>query len=445
MKTPIYDFVKEYSKRDALRLHMPGHKGSGPLGFERYDITEIAGADCLYSATGIIKESEDSLTSIFDTGLSVYSCEGSSLCVRAMLYLAQLNSGARGGYALSGRNAHSSFITASALLGFDVKWLYPNSKESYLSCTISPEMLENALRSVRKKPFCVYITSPDYLGNIADIKGLSQVCDKFNIPLLVDNAHGAYLKFLPNDLHPITQGATMCCDSAHKTLPVLTGGAYLHISKKAPHVFKNQCKEALKLFGSTSPSYLILSSLDLCNRYLTDGYSDALATFTAELDKVKGRLKAYGFDILGTEPLKMTIKATTYGYMGTELACELEKRGVVCELCDKDLVVLMLSLENGFNTLKKIERCFYDIDRREPIRHRIPSVTPPQVSMSIRDAFFAKKCLLPLKECEGKIASGINTTCPPAVSILVPGEVIDKSAIKALKYYGYKDIYVIDK
>ena len=112
-----------------------------------------------------------------------------------------------------------------------------------------------------------YLTSPDYLGGMQDIAALSAVCDAHGVPLLVDNAHGAYLRFLPGgSRHPIDLGAAACCDSGHKTLPVLTGGAYLHLGPKAPVQEESTVRSALALFGSTSPSYLILQSLDACNR-----------------------------------------------------------------------------------------------------------------------------------------------------------------------------------
>lgn len=118
----------------------------------------------------------------------------------------------------------------------------PPSGGSYHRCAVTPEAVKAALSACRAKPAAVYLTSPDYLGNILDIKGIAEICHKAGVPLAVDNAHGAYLKFLPESLHPIDLGADICCDSAHKTLPVITGGAYLHISNSAPPLFAEQAK-----------------------------------------------------------------------------------------------------------------------------------------------------------------------------------------------------------
>jgi arginine/lysine/ornithine decarboxylase len=131
--------------------------------------------------------------------------------------------------------------------------------------------------------------------------------------LLIDNAHGAYLEFLQNSMHPIKLGADICCDSAHKTLPVLTGGAYLHTK-----VFSDKAKSALALFGSTSPSYLILQSLDAANKYISDGYKEKLTDFVKTVDTLKETLVENGYVLCGNEPLKITIKAKEYGYSFNE-------------------------------------------------------------------------------------------------------------------------------
>ena len=230
MDTPICDFVRNYIAQNTLRLHMPGHKGMPLLGMEAMDITEIQGADSLYEARGIIAKSEENASCLFGCK-TFYSTEGSSQCIRAMLYLVMLHAKARGRRMriAAGRNAHKTFLTAAGLLDIQVDWLY-GQNAGYLSCELTPAELDAYLCAAAEKPAAVYITSPDYLGRVADIPGLSQVCHRHGVLLAVDNAHGAYLKFLPESWHPVDLGADLCCDSAHKTLPVLTGGAYLHLS-----------------------------------------------------------------------------------------------------------------------------------------------------------------------------------------------------------------------
>jgi len=283
MNTPIADFVHLYASDGKARLHMPGHKGRAFLGCEAYDITEIAGADALYEADGIIAESEKNASSLFGTARTLYSTEGSSQCIRAMLCLC-LTCRASGASdtILAARNVHKSFVFAAALLGFRIQWLWPGQMTSLCACEVSAAALEQALSSMDTPPAAVYITSPDYLGGMADIRALADVCHRHGTVLAVDNAHGAYLRFLSPSLHPMDLGADICCDSAHKTLPVLTGGAYLHISPSAPGAFAAQAKQAMALFGSTSPSYLTLASLDLCNAYIADSYAQQFESNEAE-------------------------------------------------------------------------------------------------------------------------------------------------------------------
>ena len=234
--TPIADFVRDYAASDTSRLHMPGHKGRGPLGCEGLDITEIAGADELYEAEGIIARSEANTARLFGSAGSWYGTEGSSQCIRAMVFLAlqAAPKGSQRPVLLAARNAHKALLYAAALLDIDVEWLWPpeGPDASLCACPVSPAALTAALDKLEqagRRPFGVYLTSPDYLGGVQDIAALAPVCHGRGIPLLVDNAHGAYLRFLPGgSRHPLDLGADLCCDSAHKTLPVLTGGAYLH-------------------------------------------------------------------------------------------------------------------------------------------------------------------------------------------------------------------------
>ena len=255
METPVVDFVRNYQQRNPLRLHMPGHKGQGEI--ESLDITEVRGADVLYHERGILRKSEQNASLLFGSGKTLYSTEGSSLCIRAMVYLAKLRAEARKirPVILAGRNAHSSFVSACALMGVRIKWLRGSS---LMDCQPAWEDLEDALYSASEKPAAVYITSPDYLGNLADIEAMADICNQIGLPLMVDNAHGAYLRFLPEDQHPLTLNADLVCDSAHKTLPVLTGGAYLHIHREADPLFY---QNALLPLFTFLPAYLeVLSS-----------------------------------------------------------------------------------------------------------------------------------------------------------------------------------------
>ena len=214
MNTPVADFVQRYAKAGTARLHMPGHKGRCFLGCEPWDITEIHGADALYEAEGILAESEQNAAALFGSQRTCYSTEGSSQCIRAMLYLAVAASGSH--TVVAARNVHRAFVSAAALLDLEIRWLWPEESRSLCGCPISPAQLEETLHSLPEPPAAVYLTSPDYLGGMAEIPALAQICHQHGTLLLVDNAHGAYLRFLQPSLHPLDLGADLCCDSAHK-------------------------------------------------------------------------------------------------------------------------------------------------------------------------------------------------------------------------------------
>ena len=444
MDTPVCDFVRAYAARSGLRLHMPGHKGAALLGMEAMDITEVEGADVLYHAEGILQKSMGNAASLFGTARTVYSTEGSTLAIRAMLYLALLHGKTqrRKSLILAARNAHKAFMTSAALLDFSVEWLYPETERSLLSCRITAEELERRLSGMAELPAAVYITSPDYLGAMADIRGLSAVCRRYGVLLLVDNAHGAYLRFLPEDRHPISLGADLCCDSAHKTLPVLTGGAYLHISKGAPALLRSEAEHAMNLFASTSPSYLILQSLDAANRYLADGYRQRLAAFAAETAALKQRLTDAGFSLASEEPLKLTVSAKVCGQTGEELADHLRQFGIECEFSDPDYLVLMLTPEIGTAGLQKLEAALAAVRFRRMVCDPAPKLPVPERICSIREALFAPAEILPAAQCLGRVFASAAISCPPAVPIVVSGERIDEDALRCFAYYGIKSCRV---
>ena len=354
MTTPVADFLRAYAASGAARLHMPGHKGSGPLGCEAWDLTEIKGADSLYEASGILAESEANAAALFGSGATFYSTEGSSQCVKAMLFLALQNRRAgTPAVVLAARNVHKSFVHAAALLDFEPVWLWPEEAASLCACPITAEGLDRALSALSAPPAAVYVTSPDYLGNLADIAALAEVCHRHGTPLLVDGAHGAYLRFLSPSLHPLDQGADLVCGSAHKTLPVLTGGAYLHVSKTAPPAFREGARAALALFGSTSPSYLTRASLDLCNRFLAEEGPGRIRAAAEQLAERKRELSRQGWVLRGREPLKLTLDAAARGWNGLELAEHLRAGGVESEYADRDLCVLMASAETTPEDLRR--------------------------------------------------------------------------------------------
>ena len=467
MTTPIVDFVRRYAQSGTSRLHMPGHKGQSLLGFEPWDITEIKGADELYGADGIIAQSEANATRLFDTVHTYYSTEGSSQCIRAMLCLALQAAPAAGQrpVLLAARNAHKALLYAAALLDFDIQWLWPAPQDAgaLCSCPVSVAKLTGALQGLvqqGKRPFGVYITSPDYLGGVQDIAALAEVCRDFGVPLLVDNAHGAYLRFLPQGgQHPIALGAAMCCDSGHKTLPVVTGGAYLHLGKNAPVQDEAAVRNALALFGSTSPSYLILQSLDKCNQILSEGYPLRLLQCCGHLTRLRRELNEAaaakhcpGPLALESEPLKVTLDAAVLGLSGTELAEKLRAAKIECEYADPRYLVLMFTPDNPPQDFERLTAAVLRIAEELAGPVTLPEEAAGEFAelerglhrrCTIRQAVFAPQEQLPAEQAVGRICAMPTVSCPPAIPIVVSGEQITPAAAAWMKRYHVEEVSVI--
>ena len=442
MNKPICEFLEKYNKLNPIRLHVPGHKGKGVLGYEKNDLTEIDGADELYLPTGIIKESQDNASKLFGCP-TYYTVEGSSHAIRAMLYLTKIyaNKNGKKFSVLSARNVHKSFLSACALLGAEVNWIYNENSANYFSNYLTPEILDNYLKTVKELPCAIYVTSPDYLGNILDVENLAKIAKKYGAILLIDNAHGAYLKFI--DKHPISLGASICADSAHKTLPALTGGAYLHLSSEIYSELGSYAETALSLFGTTSPSYLILSSLDSVNDYLDNDFSKKLADFIIKLDALKTSLKTAGFTLIGSEPLKLTIDAKSYGYTGNEIVDILKSNDIFVEFYDSDYVVLMFTIEILDSEIEKVKQVLLSIKRREKLEK--PTLLPckNKCEISLTDAVYRLTETVDIDSAAYRVYGDFNLPCPPAVPIIMPGEIINENTINILKYYKVEKIKVI--
>lgn len=468
--TPIVDFVHRYARSGTARLHMPGHKGASLLGFEPWDITEIRGADELYEPEGIIAESEANATRLFGTAHTYYSTEGSSQCIRAMLCLAmQAAPAGQRPLLLAARNAHKALLYSAALLDFDIQWLWaqPEQSGALCSCPIAAQQLALALQTLAqqsKKPFGVYVTSPDYLGGVQDIAALSKVCKKYDVPLLVDNAHGAYLHFLPEgSQHPIQLGAAMCCDSAHKTLPVVTGGAYLHLGKNAPIQDEATVRGSLGLFGSTSPSYLILQSLDHCNQLLAGEYPQQIAHICKALQAMRSELNAvavtkgcpapFALETGACEPLKLTLDAASIGQTGDFLAGLLRSGGLECEYADPCYVVLMFTpynLSADFERLRELLLAQLNAlsapphipDNKSDLFLRLEQQL--KTCCSIRQAVFAPQIRIPVRQALGRICAMPTVSCPPAIPIVVSGEQITEAAVELMVQYQIHEVSVLN-
>lgn len=427
MNTPICNFLEKYTAENRLRLHMPGHNGEIP-----HDITEIYGADELYSSDasgGIIGTSEDIAAGLFGAKKTCYSCSGSTLAIQTALALLK----ARGCRRIAAsRYSHRSLVSAAALLRLDIKWLYPNE---YMSADVTYNA--EAISGVD----AVFITNIDYYGGTWKFV-------KPNIPVIIDNAHGSYLKFVDKRkfgteyVHPLELGyPMMVAESAHKTLPVLTGGAYLHFANGADGA---RAKEMMAMFGSSSPSYLVLESLDRFNGIISENTQLINNACEAVLE-LKERLTRSGIPLKKSDPLRITINARECGLSGFDYARGLRANGVECEMADENYVVMMFSALTTVEDCERAEMGALFVTMSAPKPFVKYPVIKPKVEMPIYEAMFKPQKIVPIENASGEVCAGLKCPCPPGVPLVMPGEVIDNAVIDALKIYGVKTVPVIAK
>ncbi len=426
--TPLKTALDEYIEKDLSRFHMPGHKGADCFpDYYKYDVTEVGGTDSLFEAAGALAETERRFSEIYGSGATLLSAGGSTLCIQAMLATA-LN---RGDSFIAARNCHASAVNAAALLGLNPIWI--NQRD-----------LKGAERAFEENPEvkALYLTSPDYFGVMSDIPAFAALCKKYGAKLLVDNAHGAHLHFFPTEMHPISLGADMCADSLHKTLPVFTGGALLHLKDVALY---EKAKQKMRLFGSTSPSYLIMLSADNCIEYLE---TKARADFAMLNGKVANlRYKAFEHGLApktrNVEPARLTLSVTAAEKSAGEFENSLREHWIEPEYVNSEWAVLMAS---PFNTERDFERVSKFLDDTfgngcAAFEERLSKM--PERALSVREAVFAESESVPVKNALGRVAASLVLPCPPCIALSAPGEIINEEIQGLFIKYGIERINLV--
>ncbi len=438
MATPLWDALTRYERLQRVSYHTPGHKGQAsllnPLLTASMDVTELPETGSLYDGGDAIEAAEQEAARVFGAGQTFFSGGGCTLCIQTMLALALR----RGDTVLMGRNAHRSAVHAAALLDLDVKWLTclePHEVETVL-------LRETSIRAV-------YVTSPDYYGRLADIEGLAAVCHRHNAALLVDNAHGSHLGAF--GCHPLALGADASADSAHKTLPVLTGGAYLHLAQNGRFAdcTREQVKAKMALFGSTSPAFPTLASLDLAQAWWE---TEGQAAFVRLRERTQSLFETVRMCKLSAtfdrcDPARLTLDC--HDGDAAIFAQRLRERGAEPEYADARYVVLLLSpfhTDEQFALLKQAIR----EAASEPLPQAVISPfsagmppTLPERAMSLREALFAAHESVPTAQAVGRISAGTICPCPPGVAVIVGGERFDANILDKLSAAQVQTVRVV--
>ena len=435
MAKPLWDAMERYRKKEYVRGHTPGHSGhAAPLAplasMLSYDLTEAEGLDSFFEASGPIAEAEALASRLFGSAGTVFSAGGCTLAIQAMLALAA----GPGQTVIFGRNAHRSAVNTAALLDLRPVWALPADGR------ITPAVLEPLLKA-HPDTAAVFITSPDYYGRLSPIGALSVLCRRYGTPLLVDNAHGTHLRFC-GGLHPLEQGASMTADSAHKTLPALTGGAFLQVGDPA---YLAAARGKMALFGSTSPSYPIMASLDLCRDWCEREGRIAFAGLAEKVGELRKLSQERGLPAEegACDPVRLTLRASAAGYTGWELAKDLLENGVSCEFADQSRVVLILTPFHTAKELLRIEDWLRRFRPRPPLAQEKYAWGAVRQAMTPREALFAAGKRLAVEKAAGKVALEALCPCPPGIPVVLPGEILSADAAEALKNSGIFEIKVL--
>lgn len=418
MSALLFKALQNYINKDMAVFHTPGHRGTLPYDLSlKFDLTELPETDSLFEPEGVLKESQIQAAKVFGAERTLFSAGGCTLCIQTMLRLAARE----GDTVIFGRTSHISAVNTASLLGINPVWVYPDGFPGrYDARNIRKALEEN------QNAKAVFLTNPDYFGCITPVDEIRHVCDEFGVPLLIDRAHGSHLPFLKGSGELIS-GAAMYADSAHKTLPVLTGGAYLNIFDSR---FADDALDAMRLFASTSPSYLILTSLDTAAQYLrTDAPADFEQTAAAVAD-LRKKAEECGLGILNgpTDPCRLTIE-TDSGFESAEI---LRKNGVQPEFFMGNYVTLICTPFNSGEDFKRLGGAIKLLSKKEnnTARSDFPKTT---AAVSPREAMNAESESVLSADSAGRISAGTAVPCPPGVPLLIPGEIITEEIAQFLQ------------
>ena len=473
-KTSIINFLNENAAISSVSFHMPGHKSRkdnyvkyGYAGLLndviKYDITEIPGADALYQPSS-------SLLAVMENYAELYGVRRTELLVNgssAGIMAAVLATVPIGGKLILGRNSHHSAFSALRLGGINPVYIQPETEPKYsLSAEISAYSLEDACKA-NPEASAVLITSPNYCGMLSDIAILSDIAHEYGMILIVDQAHGAHLKFFDYDAKALrdsgafvphishaaeTLGADIVINSTHKTLFSFTGSGILNVCSAG--VDADAVSDALRMLQTTSPSYLLMASLDINEKIMREHGREIIASWKSDLDmfykeaaRIPGLTLVQGRGERGTGaadeecfPLyryregpdisKINISMAELGLSGERLDKELRYRGIISEMVHGEYLLLMSGAGSTRSDYEKLLYALKDISDNYGIG-KIKKQAPRSFEAPVPEIGYVptEGELVPLYESEGRVIYDPVITYPPGTPVICPGEIMSMETI----------------
>ena len=478
MKRNLFEELKTYGESDFYPFHMPGHKRNPDSGFlpEMYkiDITEIDGFDNLHHAEGIIKNAQEKAASLYHSKETFYLINGSTVGI--LTSIAALSD--RGKKLIMARNCHKAVYHGAFLNQLETEYIYPKMIEEFgISDGITAQQVEDKIQEIilregisdeqaGKLIAGIVVTSPTYDGILSDVNGIVKIAHNYGIPVIVDQAHGAHFGFhsaFPENA--VSDGADLVIHSTHKTLPAPTQTALLHYNSLL--VSLETVKKYLRIYQSSSPSYVLMAGIDSCMDFVKREGQERLEQLLisrkelSERSKELKKIKIYpsmlerginGHDISkiffqGTEePGRLLISVRGSGFTGQQLYDVLrETYHLQMEMCASDYVIAILSMmdrKEGFDRLWKAlsetDKLLTNTEKNtKEEKTQFPEYChfQPDAVLKISDAYMAEEESVPLREAKGRIVSEFVNLYPPGIPLLVPGEKIDDKMIPMIEAY----------
>ena len=460
----LYKKLESYGQSDYYPFHMPGHKRNpdsvrGDFPFER-DITEIEGFDNLHHPEGILKKAQETAANVYGTKECYYSVNGSTAALLAAVSAAV----PRKGQILVARNCHKAVYHALYLRNLIPTYVYPQMDQKWwINGGISPDKVERALAE-NPEIKAVLLTSPTYDGVVSDIEKIAEIVHRYEIPLIVDEAHGAHFHF--SNYFPTSAaelGADLVIQSFHKTLPSMTQTAVLH--NCSDRVDSRLIRRFMGIYQSSSPSYILMASMDACMEKMSSDGNEMFREFTKILEKARRRLSECKYIRLvspeiGTAGVfdydrSKLLFSTRYASMtGSELAqILLEKYHIQVEMETEHYVLALAAVGDSEEGFERLCQAIEEIDQEEAQKKKEKreaeepkagrtAYTSLSQFMSITEAMESESEIRKLEESVGRISAEFGYLYPPGIPLIVPGEQITGQFIRNMRIYMEEGLYL---
>ena len=432
MDAPLYQALTALAEQDSLRMHMPGHKGKAMTDLfsaAAIDYTEIPTTGNLYTGEGPIARAEALAARAWGAAQAFFLTGGSTQGIMAGLALCA----PPGSTVLLDRNTHKAFFSAMALLD-----LHP----VYFS-DLTAEHVAAALRA-HPEAVSVCITSPTYYGVVAPVEEIAAVCRHSGVKLLVDEAHGAHFPFVGRGPCAAGRGASVSLSSAHKTLPALGSSALLFTDASFSPA---DVREKTALFGTSSPSYLLMASIDWARAYLEGEGGEAYRRVARETAALRRAINRRGVfhaleegDGFVLDPTRLTVQTAAAGLDGRRAGALLEQRfDIWPEMENRDCVVCILTCADSSADIARLGCALEALEAEAPGTALPPCPPPPrpEIVCSIRAALLGARQRQPLRDASGQISAAVIAPYPPGVPVVAPGERITSPILTYLQAIGY--------